>query len=235
MGDSLKKLYSTLLLSCLFLFSDLAQAGYVSMGSGVTANACGAGQFATSIASNGTLTCSAAGVGDVVGPASVGSDSQLAVFDGATGKLLKQNTDIMSVALTTGNDLKGIRLGTYYSAVGVQAGSFNVPGNAVLEFVQMSGVGGTATADKSWGFYTSNDSGDDGKMYFHYNRSITNAPFLDTKNDLINSPTFIFRTAWTPSAANDACTAGRVGFDSGYVYYCVASGNIIRAALATWP
>lgn len=37
-----------------------------------------------------------------------------------------------------------------------------------------------------------------------------------------------------PVTATDACTAGRVAHDAGYIYLCVATDTWVRAALATW-
>lgn len=52
---------------------------------------CGPGEFAEDIDAQGNLTCSpAAGGGDVVGPAS-STDNAIAIYDGLTGKLIKNS------------------------------------------------------------------------------------------------------------------------------------------------
>lgn len=38
----------------------------------------------------------------------------------------------------------------------------------------------------------------------------------------------------TPAAATDACVVGAIWYDASYVYVCVTSGGIKRAAIATW-
>lgn len=62
---------------------------------------CSVGQFATAIAANGDLTCAAAGAGDVTGPAGA-TDNAITVFDGATGKLLKNSAILISGSKITG-------------------------------------------------------------------------------------------------------------------------------------
>jgi hypothetical protein len=63
---------------------------------------CGVGEFATAIAANGNLTCSTpTGSGDVVGPAA-SVDSEVAIFSGITGKLLKRASATGVAKLTSG-------------------------------------------------------------------------------------------------------------------------------------
>ena len=45
----------------------------------------------------------------------------------------------------------------------------------------------------------------------------------------------VFGSPVTPTAATDACAAGRFWWDTSYIYLCTATGAIKRAAISTWP
>lgn len=75
------------LLLLLVFVSSQCLAGY--SGGGITANSCAGGSFATAIANNGALTCTAAsGAGTVVGPGS-STDNGFARWDSVSGALLQ--------------------------------------------------------------------------------------------------------------------------------------------------
>jgi hypothetical protein len=83
---------------------------------------CGAGQFVTDIAANGTLTCSTpAGGGDVTGPAS-STNGNLPSFSGTTGKVLQDSgilaSDVSGHIASTSNP---------HSVTKTQVGLGNVP------------------------------------------------------------------------------------------------------------
>ncbi|MDH5478613.1 MAG: hypothetical protein OEY50_09800, partial [Nitrospinota bacterium] len=59
----------------------------------------------------------------------------------------------------------------------------------------------------------------------------TNAP---THSLDVNANTIRVRTARTPASASEACSAGEIAWDSGFVYVCVATNTWKRAALSTW-
>lgn len=49
-----------------------------------------------------------------------------------------------------------------------------------------------------------------------------------------NNGQIVFANSFTPGAAADACTQGKVAWDANYIYICTASGAWKRAAIATW-
>lgn len=61
---------------------------------------CTPGQFANAIDAQGNLTCAAAGAGDVVGPAGA-TDNALPLFNGITGKLIKNSILTVSGSVIT--------------------------------------------------------------------------------------------------------------------------------------
>jgi len=56
----------------------------------------------------------------------------------------------------------------------------------------------------------------------------------DSANTSITMSNPIITNTATPAAATDACTAGALWADANFIYSCVASGNIKRAAISTW-
>jgi len=108
-----------------------ALTGNASTATALAANPtdCGVGEFANAISANGNLICGEPPGGDVVGPASA-TDSAIALFDTASGKLLKNS------ALTIAD------IGLYTVEVYTSGGTFTKSGTDKFIIVEVVGGGG---------------------------------------------------------------------------------------------
>jgi hypothetical protein len=61
--------------------------------------------------------------------------------------------------------------------------------------------------------------------------TVTGTPTADLD---IFGQTFRIRTAKTPATSAEACNAGTIVWDTGFVYVCTATNTWERAALTTW-
>jgi len=50
----------------------------------------------------------------------------------------------------------------------------------------------------------------------------------------VNADTIRLRTARTPASSTEACAAGEIAWDSGFIYVCIAANTWRRATLAAW-
>lgn len=135
-----------------------ALSGNASTASALAANPadCGGGQFANAIAANGDLTCATpAGAGDVVGPASA-TDNAVAVYDGTTGKLLKNSSVTISGSTVTASLSGNATTATALAAdpancsAGATAGGINASGTAeacLTPVTTLGAVGSSANAN----------------------------------------------------------------------------------------
>lgn len=90
-----------------------------------------------------------------------------------------------------------------------------------------------ATYTNTYGIYadTSIDLGTN--KYFIY--SLSTSPSLFSGDVTVGGTgKFYVSTSQTPASATEACTAGQIAWDSGFIYVCVATDTWKKAAIATW-
>lgn len=102
----------------------------IGNGTGFTRTTLTAGSGVSITNGSGSITISASGTGDVAGPSSA-TNNAIALFDGTTGKLIKQQADITSDTFTSG--------------VGATSGRLNIGGSTTYGKVNIYGVLPTST------------------------------------------------------------------------------------------
>lgn len=107
---------------------------------------CGGGQFANAIDAQGNLSCAAAGAGDVTGPAGA-TDNAIAVYNGATGKVIKNSSPTVSGSTITASLTGAASLNLLLSG-GTMSGAIAMGSNKVTGLATCTASGDAC--DKSY-------------------------------------------------------------------------------------
>lgn len=153
--------------------------------------------------------------GNVVGPASA-TDNALVVYDGTTGKLIKNSVMVISgtgIAINSGNAFGN---GIYVLNAGGQLFAGTNGTNASLN-ISIPAAGQVRFATDSAGRFLSFADGDG------------SADALVVKGGRVILPLTV-----TPASAAATGVAGTVCWDASFIYICVATDTWKRVAIATW-
>jgi len=152
----------------------------------------------------------------VEAPASTVTADRLVVFDGTTGKLVKQGSLIESGLATLAGAQTFTGAKTFSAAFSVDAAAvFNDTGADVDFRVESDGNANMLFVD----------GGEDRVGIGTGTPTVT----LDVDGDTVR-----LRTARTIANEDDAGAVGEICWDADYIYVCVATDTWKRVAIATW-
>lgn len=191
---------------------------------------------------------SSSAFGDVDGPSSA-TNNAVAVFNGTTGKIIKNSTtiaDATGINGTVGATTPAAGSFTTLSATGLMTGSagFTFTGTSGTAYQLMRSIGATnnpvvtVSATESTKDITWNASGSTGGFSHvwqieNVEKARLNSTGLAVTGTLTSTGLFGCGGS-TPASAAASGTAGTITWDSSYIYVCTATNTWKRVAIATW-